>query len=1817
MAATTVQPVTMATLAPATIDAPRASAPVPSRFASATRAQIARRSKTGTCDDGDACTVESSCKQTGPGKSDCVGGKESWCACKTTSDCKLFEDGNLCNGTLYCHKAVFPWTCKVAPATVVACPKGQDKPCHLLTCDADDGKCKQVPMKNGTVCDDGDKATVGETCQQGICTASANIATCLDHGDCKDDGDKCNGLPYCNKAAKVCAINPATVITCPTGADSGCVKNQCIPKTGSCAMASVVNAAPCDDGDKCTLGDFCLNGSCKAGGGFACKCTTDKDCDDKDDGDKCNGLPYCNKSTGKCETNPSTVITCKTVDNTDCRKAMCVPKTGACELADVATGTGCNDGDACTKGETCDAGACKGTFVCGCNSNADCPDDGNLCNGVDYCDKSANPPSCKTSAAVPACKAATKGSCIGYACQPKTGKCAPGPVVAGTACDDGNPCTKAEFCQGVTCIGGVFTCECQTNADCAKKDDGDKCNGVDYCDKSGKSPKCLPNPASKVYCPKTSTSPCLVDACFPKTGQCGLQPGNAGAACDDGAICTDKDVCAAGKCAGKKRLCDDKNICTTDACDAKAGCQHKLSTCNDGNLCTLDKCDPKTGTCGFDAKAREGFICNADDDACTVNDVCAQGVCKAGIAAPCSLPTQACEVSKCIGKGQKTHKCAVLPKPDGVGCDDGKACKLGAACKSGKCAAGVKDRFYKRSYAPKTGEGSFAAALEPVSGGFVVAGRSGSSLAADGKADSWWIAAMAADGDLQWQLASKSDVADSRVGARAVVDPGDGQLVVLGSVRTNAGGMQGQGVWLKPSSAPAKAPTIAATKQWGDANGHEVVEAGAVSTGGGLLVAGSRLQTVLHPWLSQLSNIGQPQWALESKTVVQGAWTAAIAMTDGSWFVAGWDKPTKPDAAAMAAARITKNGKVSWHKRYGTPAARWAADAALISSNELAIVGWQGQAKAALPVQLRIDAAGKRLWDRLGTSAGYIHRAVASRGGGYTVAGGEVIAPATGNGDAFVSALDRHGNDTWQAAHDGGGNDRTSAILATNDGGVLAAGHVTTGGKRRGLLVRLGTFGHLGCDQAGGCQAKKLDGCEDGKPCTRDVCHGAKGCQHFGQPGAVCGRDGKCAAVSVCSGDKCVAGPDQKLFARADKATTGDMMSGMATADGGYAFAMRAGKAYRLSRYDRFGARLWTRTYSAHTRGVTVYGICARPGGGFVLVGGRQHPVYTYSYRNYAAGTDASGKLLWSHWGVNGHAYACRALLSGDVLVGLLPASTNDRSLLRLSAAGKLAWSQSARVYAPGQLSRESFYAMADAGGADTIAVGATTRHNGGYPSAWAVKLTPKGSRHWSRNYGPTRLSTVARTITGFVAVAVVGSKRQIVGLDAAGQLTWNHTPPLPAPTALQVRADGALLLAGTGTKQGKAALRTIAWRPGGATLFDRTTLLGFQTVPASNVIFNQADGGATVFGQAWIGAVISPAILRMDAFGHTSCGAVGKCGNAATLCNDNDKCTADACDGVGGCKHVASGHCEDGNACTTNTCTKKGTCLAKPVDCDDGSVCTKDTCTKVAWGKQGCFHTAIACNDSDPCTDNTCDAKKGCVFPSTKDGKVCTDSVCGGGPGQCTSGECVTLSGGGQAGCLPSTAKRLCADVLKANPKAATGWYWLDPDTTGPGKPRRMYCDMFGGWTRWVFDSATTSWITAVGRAICLPNGNNPGAFYGLGPYPKYKWATLGRIHTSLPAHSEIRQRFSVYAQQQALAAFGKYLAIAVDGAKTKPALATVSSSECSFIYANKKKINLSAHKRLDVSVDAKHSAKGASVVVKGYASNDWMVAKLALWIR
>jgi len=626
-------------------------------------------------------------------------GLTTWCGASYPNNAGG-DDELICAGLRRCNKVgkEGPTKCK-SPAPATEACDGLDNDCdgatdesgcddnNPCTTDACNGAtCVNKPL-DGLQCDDNDPCSAGDVCKAGKCTAGTPICTCQSDADCKDDGDLCNGTPKCDKTNVpfTCKLDPKTVIACDSKNDTTCARNTCQAGTGKCHLTAVKDGLPCSDENPCTVNDACAAAVCKPGSNI-CECKQDADC--KDDGDLCNGTRLCDKAKlpWACKTDPKTVVSCSKAADTTCAKAACEPKTGKCALAPVKDGAPCDDGEPCSVSDICKAGKCAaGTSICDCKQDADCKDDGDLCNGTLKCDKAKAPFKCVVDAkTIVVCDNKADTACAKAACAAKTGKCAPKPVVAGAACDDGKPCTVGDKCSGGKCAAGTDICACKVAADC--NDDGDLCNGVPLCDTAKVPYTCKLDPKTVVTCDKSGDTACATAKCAAKTGKCGPINEADGKACDDKQPCTVKDACKAGKCGGQPNGCDDKNPCTNDSCEqgqggAAGGCKHTNNTlkCDDGDACTDgDVC--KAGKCASGAKP----TCADNKKNGDETDIDCGGSKVVCGAKPCSAckPHKGCiKDSDCTTNVCSAGKCAAASCSDGKLNGDETKVDCGGSCK--------------------------------------------------------------------------------------------------------------------------------------------------------------------------------------------------------------------------------------------------------------------------------------------------------------------------------------------------------------------------------------------------------------------------------------------------------------------------------------------------------------------------------------------------------------------------------------------------------------------------------------------------------------------------------------------------------------------------------------------------------------------------------------------------------------------------------------------------------------------------------------------------------------------------------------------------------------------------------------------------------------------------------------------------------------------------------------------------------------------------------------------------------------------------------
>ena len=110
--------------------------------------------------------------------------------------------------------------------------------------------------------------------------------------------------------------------------------------------------------------------------------------------------------------------------------------------------------------------------------------------------------------------------------------------------------------------------------------------------------------------------------------------------------------------------------------------------CEDDNPCTTDACEPDTGACTH-APQPDGTACDADGSGCTGPDACLGGECAAGSPMLCPGSADGCVLGICVSTGAAAFECTQSPAPPGAACEDGDNCTAGDVCTGdGTCIAG-------------------------------------------------------------------------------------------------------------------------------------------------------------------------------------------------------------------------------------------------------------------------------------------------------------------------------------------------------------------------------------------------------------------------------------------------------------------------------------------------------------------------------------------------------------------------------------------------------------------------------------------------------------------------------------------------------------------------------------------------------------------------------------------------------------------------------------------------------------------------------------------------------------------------------------------------------------------------------------------------------------------------------------------------------------------------------------------------------------------------------------------------------------------------
>ncbi len=534
-------------------------------------------------------------------------------------------------------------------------------------CDLTDGQCIYGLMPDDTPCDDGNPATTGDSCQDGLCLGAGcqcnQINDCCDGcniinngASCVDDGLSCTGdtcsAGVCQHELEngYCLIEGECYESGDLNPEESCW--SCNTDQDSYSWTMQPGGSLCDDDNACTLKDECSDGVCIGSNPVLCSpvdschlsgicepdsgvCLDGPPVDDEtycNDGLFCNGDDWC--IAGDCQGHEwQNYIPPACLDSNPCTLDLCYEDEiqFACENS-PKTGTDCDDGLYCNGEDICNMGTCVHEWLA--LLPPDCID-GNECTG-DACEEGQ----------------------ITYQCVNNQ--------YTGTSCSDGDPCSAGDFCDDGQCQSGT---------------------------------------------PKICTPPneCQTGACNQANGQCTYTPLQNGSQCDDYDNCTEDDQCIDGSCEGSDLVCDSPGLCyeLPGDCEESSGeCEYAFASssvaCDDGNQNTGDdhcdgqghciggacECDNSDAECCSDCMAmNESGACDDGDGLTCTGGSCTGGYCTSQLANGYCIINGECLIA---GTAHPQNPCmGCLPNLDVYGwsnytsstsCNDGLACNGNDTC---------------------------------------------------------------------------------------------------------------------------------------------------------------------------------------------------------------------------------------------------------------------------------------------------------------------------------------------------------------------------------------------------------------------------------------------------------------------------------------------------------------------------------------------------------------------------------------------------------------------------------------------------------------------------------------------------------------------------------------------------------------------------------------------------------------------------------------------------------------------------------------------------------------------------------------------------------------------------------------------------------------------------------------------------------------------------------------------------------------------------------------------------------------------------------
>jgi len=334
-----------------------------------------------------------------------------------------------------------------------------------------------------------------------------------------------------------------------------------------------------------------------------------------------------------------------------------------------------------------------------------------------------------------------------------------------------------------------------------------------------------------------------------------------------------------------------------------------------------------------------------------------------------------------------------------------------------------------------TGNDYAYSVVQTIDKGYALAGLTGSVGAGD---YDFWLVKTDSNGNMQWNMTYGGTSEDV---AFALVQTVDGGYAIAG--QTDSFGAGGADFWLVKTDSAGNALWNKTYGGTGDDYAYSVVQ----TSDGGYALAGCANSFGAGNydfWLVKTDANGNMQWNMTYGGTSLEYALALVQTVDGGYALAGDTYSFGAGSYDAWLVKTDSEGNALWNMTYGGTSTDWAHALVQTADGGYAIAGYTGSFGAGSGDfwLVKTDSSGNAQWNKTygGTDSDGACALVQTVDGGYALAG-FTISYGAGSYDFWLVKTDANGNEQWNQAYGGTGDDGAWSVIQTVDGGYAVTGY--------------------------------------------------------------------------------------------------------------------------------------------------------------------------------------------------------------------------------------------------------------------------------------------------------------------------------------------------------------------------------------------------------------------------------------------------------------------------------------------------------------------------------------------------------------------------------------------------------------------------------------------------------------------------------------------------------------------------------------------------------------------------------------------------------